>query len=291
MKFTKDDIAFVYGSKWKQRYFTKAATTTFLSARNGTSRTRSGAPTLPRRIRLVDRILSARQHAAPDRPAVRRLPFRQLQHPDQDRHRVERRLREVPWPRRRARAARPSRDEHREPGPSRLRPGDQCLHPVPFAGPAAEESRSRANTTIGRWASRWARISRITGSWKTTSSASRRSLISPTAPRIRIACRATISSKRDVHARVSCYSCHDVHGTENNADLLKPANVLCLECHGPNSPNGPHAPTIEAHTHHKAGSAGNECVSCHMPKIEQTIADVNVRSHTFRFITPAATER
>jgi hypothetical protein len=27
-----------------------------------------------------------------------------------------------------------------------------------------------------------------------------------------------------------------------------------------------------------------------MPKIQQTIADVNVRSHTFRFITPATTE-
>ena len=40
---------------------------------------------------------------------------------------------------------------------------------------------------------------------------------------------------------VTCYSCHDVHGTGNNADLLKPANVMCLECHGPKSPNGPHA--------------------------------------------------
>jgi hypothetical protein len=27
-----------------------------------------------------------------------------------------------------------------------------------------------------------------------------------------------------------------------------------------------------------------------MPKIEQTIADVNVRSHTFKFILPEATE-
>jgi predicted CXXCH cytochrome family protein len=69
---------------------------------------------------------------------------------------------------------------------------------------------------------------------------------------------------------VTCNSCHDVHGTGNNADLIKPANVLRLECHGPESPNGPHAGTIEAHTHHAAGSAGNECVSCHMPKIEQT---------------------
>jgi predicted CXXCH cytochrome family protein len=88
---------------------------------------------------------------------------------------------------------------------------------------------------------------------------------------------------------VTCFSCHDVHGTANNADLLKPASVICLECHGPGSANGPRAATIEQHTHHKPGSRGNECVECHMPKIEQTIADVNVRSHTFRFITPAAT--
>jgi hypothetical protein len=73
--------------------------------------------------------------------------------------------------------------------------------------------------------------------------------------------------------------------------LRKPANVLCLDCHGPNSPNGPHCATIEEHTHHKVGSAGNECVACHMPKIAQTIADVNVRSHTFRFVTPAQTEK
>jgi len=28
-----------------------------------------------------------------------------------------------------------------------------------------------------------------------------------------------------------------------------------------------------------------------MPQIEQTIADINVRSHTFRFITPAMTDQ
>jgi predicted CXXCH cytochrome family protein len=88
---------------------------------------------------------------------------------------------------------------------------------------------------------------------------------------------------------ISCQSCHDPHGTENNADLIKPANFMCLECHGPSSPNGPRAPSIEAHTHHKPGSPGNECVNCHMPKIAQTIADVNVRSHTFRFVMPSVT--
>src|SRR5262249_50924765 len=72
--------------------------------------------------------------------------------------------------------------------------------------------------------------------------------------------------------------------------LRKPASGLCLDCHGPNSPNGPHTRTIAEHTHHKEGSPGNECVECHMPKIATTLADVNVRSHTFRFVGPAKTE-
>jgi predicted CXXCH cytochrome family protein len=90
---------------------------------------------------------------------------------------------------------------------------------------------------------------------------------------------------------VTCFSCHDVHGTGNNADLIKPVNQLCVTCHGPSSPNGPHAPSIEAHTHHRPESAGSECVACHMPKIEQTIADINVRSHTFNFIPPEMTDQ
>lgn len=89
---------------------------------------------------------------------------------------------------------------------------------------------------------------------------------------------------------VTCFSCHDAHGTGNNAQLSKPANAVCLSCHGPRSPNGPRASTQEEHSHHRAGSAGNECVSCHMPKIEVQIADVMIRSHTFRFIPPSATE-
>jgi predicted CXXCH cytochrome family protein len=89
---------------------------------------------------------------------------------------------------------------------------------------------------------------------------------------------------------VTCFSCHDPHGSDNVAMVRKPGNALCLDCHGPNAQAGPHAPTIEAHTHHQAGSAGNECIACHMPKIAQTIADQNVRSHTFHFVTPGETE-
>ena len=90
---------------------------------------------------------------------------------------------------------------------------------------------------------------------------------------------------------VTCFSCHDVHGTDNYAQLRKPADQLCMDCHAPLSLNGPRTATIEEHTHHKKGSAGSSCVACHMSKIETTIADVKVRAHTFAFITPAMTEK
>jgi predicted CXXCH cytochrome family protein len=34
---------------------------------------------------------------------------------------------------------------------------------------------------------------------------------------------------------VTCFTCHDVHGTANNADLREPASSICLDCHGPTS--------------------------------------------------------
>lgn len=98
-----------------------------------------------------------------------------------------------------------------------------------------------------------------------------------------------VTSQMYTHG-VTCFTCHDAHGTANPSQLRKPANVLCLDCHGPASPNGPRELTLEQHTHHKAGSAGSDCVACHMPKIAQTLPGVNVRSHTFRFVSPAKTE-
>ena len=89
---------------------------------------------------------------------------------------------------------------------------------------------------------------------------------------------------------VTCFTCHDSHGTSNPTLLVRGGNELCLTCHRPGSTNGPRAASVEAHTHHAATSAGNECVACHMPRIEQTIANVNVRSHTFQFITPKMTD-
>jgi len=91
---------------------------------------------------------------------------------------------------------------------------------------------------------------------------------------------------------VTCASCHDVHGTENYAQLRKPVEKICLDCHAANSPNGPHVASLEQHTHHKAGSAGSQCVACHMPKLAtQGVPGAFVSSHTFRFVTPAMTDK
>ena len=89
---------------------------------------------------------------------------------------------------------------------------------------------------------------------------------------------------------VTCFSCHDPHGGDNVSMLRAKGNSLCLTCHAPNTQTGPLAATIEAHTHHKAGSPGSACSACHMPAIEEELGAVKVHAHTFRFITPAETE-
>jgi predicted CXXCH cytochrome family protein len=90
---------------------------------------------------------------------------------------------------------------------------------------------------------------------------------------------------------VVCSSCHDAHGTKNSAQLREPGSAMCKTCHVPGGANGPREKTFAEHTMHTDSSAGSDCLACHMPKIEKTIADVNVRAHTFDFIAPAETEK
>ena len=91
---------------------------------------------------------------------------------------------------------------------------------------------------------------------------------------------------------ITCSSCHDVHGTSNYAQLRKPADQICLDCHGPSSPNGPRTASIEDHTQHKRDSAGNQCVACHMPAIEsEGVPGSFLHAHTFRFISPEMTDK
>jgi formate-dependent nitrite reductase cytochrome c552 subunit len=49
---------------------------------------------------------------------------------------------------------------------------------------------------------------------------------------------------------------------------------------------------LEGHTHHKDSSAGSQCVACHMPAIEtEGVPGTFVHGHTFRFMTPAMTDK
>jgi hypothetical protein len=61
----------------------------------------------------------------------------------------------------------------------------------------------------------------------------------------------------------------------------KDANNACMPCHQERVENA------TAHTHHQEGSAGNKCISCHMPMT--SFARMNRSDHSMLPPTPAAT--
>ena len=92
------------------------------------------------------------------------------------------------------------------------------------------------------------------------------------------------------HRSIRCFDCHQVHSPQNQSNLIAVGNALCLNCHTPENPAGLKG-TVSEHTHHAANSPGSQCTACHMPLIQQTIKDNYVAAHTFRFISPLATEQ
>jgi predicted CXXCH cytochrome family protein len=290
VKFTKDDIAITYGSKWKQRYFTKKGDDYFpvgaqwdvmhqvwraYQTAPGTDwwtafypNDNMQRPTGP----LCDGCHSVNYDIATKQVTEWNVGCEKCHGPGS------------------AHVAKPSRDNIVNPARmNSLQASDTCIQ-------CHSQGQPLNNPISGKyydWPVGYRSGLNFRDFWKLEENKlgeqSFTHFADGTAHKNRMQGNDFVQSAMYTHG-VSCFSCHDVHGTENNADLLKPANVLCLECHNPNSPNGPRAVSIEAHTHHKAGTPGGECVDCHMPKIEQTIADVNVRSHTFKFITPAETD-
>ncbi|MGB7189784.1 MAG: cytochrome c3 family protein [Acidobacteriaceae bacterium] len=92
------------------------------------------------------------------------------------------------------------------------------------------------------------------------------------------------------HRGIRCFDCHEVHSNQNPSNLRAVGNDLCLSCHTRDNPAGLKG-TVSEHTHHAAASAGSQCVACHMPLIEHTLKDNYVAAHTFRFISPAETRQ
>jgi len=74
-----------------------------------------------------------------------------------------------------------------------------------------------------------------------------------------------------------CANCHDVHPTDaaSNPTSLRfrdDPDRMCLQCHTR------YTGRIEAHTHHAATSDASRCVSCHMPRIMNSLLFV-ARTH------------
>ena len=75
--------------------------------------------------------------------------------------------------------------------------------------------------------------------------------------------------------KMSCLSCHSMHGYLDSNDQLAPrmeTNEACLQCHDDFRDN------LTAHTHHAADSTGSLCYNCHMPHTTYGLLS-GIRSH------------
>lgn len=81
------------------------------------------------------------------------------------------------------------------------------------------------------------------------------------------------------HAGVTCSNCHNPH----SAKLKIEGNGLCLQCHADdyNTPK---------HTLHPLGSAGSQCIDCHMPVTTYMQID-DRRDHSFRIPRPDLSDK
>ncbi len=88
-------------------------------------------------------------------------------------------------------------------------------------------------------------------------------------------------------AGVGCSDCHNPHSTKIKLE----GNALCVQCHNPQPPTS-RFPSLQAkeydnkaHHHHEPGSAGAQCVNCHMPTKTYMVVDPR-RDHSLRIPRP-----
>jgi mono/diheme cytochrome c family protein len=150
VNFSKDDIAFVYGSRWKQRYFAKVGDDYFPEPAQWGRHARNVAALFrTEHGRLVGAALSVGQFQAADRAALRWLPFSELRYRDENGQRMERRLREVP--RRGKRPCCPAdAGQHPQSRALQLCACQRRLHPMSLAGPSSEQPDRREVLRLAR---------------------------------------------------------------------------------------------------------------------------------------------
>jgi len=93
---------------------------------------------------------------------------------------------------------------------------------------------------------------------------------------MRGACYDPVLVKEQSMNSLTCVHCHDPHEATGKRWKDSPTvdDQRCLSCHEQfNEPK-----QRLAHTHHPAGTSGDRCMNCHMPKINEGMQDV-VRTH------------
>lgn len=78
------------------------------------------------------------------------------------------------------------------------------------------------------------------------------------------------------YSQLTCIHCHDPHETIGRQWSKPPKedDAVCLSCHQEYKV----PEDRQRHTHHAAGSAGDRCFNCHMPRINEGLQDA-VRTH------------
>lgn len=85
----------------------------------------------------------------------------------------------------------------------------------------------------------------------------------------------SFTQSRMYQAGVTCSDCHNPHSLE----LRVPGNGVCLQCHTASDYD------TNDHHFHQVGSAGAQCVDCHMPAKDFMVVDPR-RDHSFRIPRP-----
>nr|ADI22073.1 hypothetical protein [uncultured myxobacterium HF0200_08J13] len=84
------------------------------------------------------------------------------------------------------------------------------------------------------------------------------------------------ATRGSCYSQLTCVKCHNPHKGigQRWTRSLQQDDAVCLNCHQ----QFVQPEQRLAHTHHAAGSGGDSCVNCHMPKLNEGMQDV-VRTH------------
>ena len=84
------------------------------------------------------------------------------------------------------------------------------------------------------------------------------------------------ASKCFTDGEISCLSCHSMHGSDPNDQLIErmDTSLACTQCHNDEI----YTTNLSEHTHHSVESTGSNCLNCHMPHTSYALFSA-IRSH------------